>query len=112
MKEAFEQRIAWIAQTNTAQYTGSGAPPSSSVAGDEFFRIKSYRSSTGNEIGTDGMLLFAAIYYNEPGWIDVILRQGTPTGFSVSPNPSGPVTGWRVDGRSRFLRSTEANPHN
>ena len=110
MKQIIEQRINTVDQTISAQYTDSSAPPSSSVAGDEFYRIKSRRSNDNREIVTDGMLICAAAYYNEPSWVDVINRVGTPTGFTNPPGDSGAPSGWMVDFRSRFLRSISSSP--
>jgi hypothetical protein len=110
MKQVLAQRIGWVAGTLTPQYTGSGAPPGTFVAGDESYRIRSRRTN-GNEIGQDACLLYAASYYKEPGWFEVVNRQGTPSGFTASPNNEGSVGGWRVDRRNRFLRSLDANPH-
>jgi len=111
MKQVLEQRIRWIDGTITPQYKGSGDPPSSSVAGNEDHRIKS--RTTGNlEFVVDGFMLFPAIYYNEPSWVNVIMRQGTPTGFTSNLRHQGSITGWRNDWRMRFLRSLDANPYN
>ena len=111
MKQVIEQRIKTVDQTIAAQYTDSSAPPSSSVAGDETFRIKSRHTGTNREIITDGMFICAAAYYNEPSWVDVINRVGTPTEFTDPPQGAGAPTGWKVDFRSRFLRSIGSSPH-
>ena len=110
MREVLTQRIGWVNGTITAQYTSDGDPPPSSIAGDAYYRIKSRRSGQ-NEIVQDGWLLAPASYYNEPGWVNVIGRIGTPSGFTSTPNNDGPVGGWRLDTRSRFMRSLDANPY-
>jgi hypothetical protein len=112
MEQVFEQRVQWVASTNTAQYKGSGDPPGSYVAGDATYRIKS-RTPNGNELVGDSYLLMPAIYYNRPEWVPIIMRQPgyTPTGFTSTPRDHGTISGWRVDWRQRFLRSFDANPY-
>lgn len=66
MKEIIHQRLQVIAGTISAQYTASGNPPATGIAGDEFYRIKSRAMDQNREIVTDGMFICAAAYYNEP----------------------------------------------
>ena len=110
-QEVLNQRQGWIRGTITGQYTASGVPPSSSVSGDEFYRIKSRASENNNELGADAHLLMPAAYYGRTDWVDAVMRVGTPTGFTATPKGMGPIWGWRVDWRQRFLRSLDANPY-
>lgn len=112
MKELLQQRIDTIAGTISPQYTSSGNPPPSSVAGNERYRVKSRNTDTNREIVSDGWLICAAAYYNEPSWVNVIMRQGTPTGFTSPPQQTGAIwPDWLMDHRARFLRSLDANPY-
>jgi hypothetical protein len=113
MEDVLNGYIRWITGWYPAQYTGSGTPPGTFVAGNAYYRIQS-RANEGSgsrEMINDGHLLLAANYYNRPDWQDAILRVGTPTGFSSSVQGVGSIGGWRTDWRQRFLRSLEANPY-
>ncbi len=102
--------IRWIEGSNPAQYTGSGLLPVS-AAGDPHYRIQSRSTQTNREIVNDAMLLLPANYYNRTDWHDAIMRVGTPSGFTATPNVVGSISGWRTDWRHRFLRSLDTNPY-
>jgi hypothetical protein len=104
--------IKWQMRTWPAHYTGSGEPPSSSVAGNAFYRVHSRNTSNDREIVNDGNLLLAANYYNRSDWQNAILRVGAPSGYTSTPQNVGTISGWRPDWRQRFLRSLDANPYN
>ena len=110
-EDVIDAKIKWFAQTWPAAYSSDGNPPSSSIASNPYYRVIPRNTNTGNEIVSDGYLLFAANYFNRQDWYDVVLRVGTPTGFTPSVTPSGQISNWRVGGRNRFLRSLSANPH-
>jgi hypothetical protein len=110
MEGVLDTYIRWIKGSYPAQYASSGTPPPSSIAGDEFYRIKS-RGSYGRELAGDATLLLPANYYNRTDWRDAILRKGTPSGFTSLPQQVGQITGWRADWRHRFLRSLDTNPY-
>jgi hypothetical protein len=113
MEGVLDTYIKWIKGSYPAHYTASNGdttPPPASVAGNEFYRIKS-RSSYGGEIVNDASLLLPANYYNRTDWRDAIMRRGTPTGFTPSPQQVGGITGWRSDWRHRFLRSLDTDPY-
>ena len=110
MKQVLQQRIDMVKGTITARYTGTGNPPSASVAGDEFYRVRTRASDQNREIVPDGVLLMPAAYYNEPDWVPAVMRQGTLTGFTSTPRTTGALGGWMLDYRTRFLRSVDASP--
>ena len=101
-EDVLDSKIKWVAQTWPAAYRGRAG-----VADD---RIISRNTRTGNEIVSEGYILSAAAYFGRTDWHDAIMRLGTPTQFTSNVTPSGPVSGWRVDGRYRFLRSFDASP--
>jgi cell division septation protein DedD len=111
MEGVLDTYIRWIKGSYPAQYTGSGEPPPTSVAGNAFYRIQSRNTGNGREIVNDATLLLPANYYNRTDWHDVIMRQGTPTGFSAVPQNVGSIGGWRSDWRHRFLRSLDTDPY-
>ena len=111
MEDCLDSHLKWIARTWPAQYTGSGTPPPESVAGDEFYRVHSRNTGNNREIVNDANFLYAANYFNRSDWVDIIMRQGTPSGFTSAVQGVGNVSGWRVDWRNRFTRSLTANPH-
>lgn len=106
--------MGWFARTWPAYYTGGGSwtsPPSTSIVGDPYHRVQSRYQSTGRELVADAGFLLAANYYGRPDWQDIVLRSGTPTGFTNPPQQAGAIVGWAADRRQRFLRSLDANPH-
>ena len=113
METMLDGILKFPAQTWPAQYsTSTPHPPSSSIAGDPYYLATTSRNSnTGNEVVNDGNLLLAANYYNRSDWTDIIMRQGTPTGFTSTPQWVGRLSGWRADWRARFLWSLDANPY-
>jgi hypothetical protein len=113
MQQVLNTYIRWVTNFYPAQYTGDGSPPGTYVAGVAKYRIQSRALEGTNvrEMVNDGHLLLAANYYNRPDWQDAILRVGTPTGFTSTPQQQGNITGWRMDWRQRFLRSLDANPY-
>jgi hypothetical protein len=111
MESVFDTYIKWIKGSYPAQYTGSGNPPSTSITGNAYYRIQSRNTGSGREIVNDATLLLPANYYNRTDWRDVIMRGGTPTGFTSTPQNVGSIDGWRSDWRHRFLRSLDTNPY-
>jgi hypothetical protein len=111
MEGVLDTYIRWIKGSYPAQYTGSGDPPSTSIAGNAYYRIQSRNSANGREIVNDASLLLPANYYNRADWRDVIMRKGTPSGFSAQPQGVGSIGGWRADWRHRFLRSLDTDPY-
>jgi hypothetical protein len=111
MEGVLDTYIKWIKGSYPAQYTASGDPPPSSIAGNAYYRIQSRNTGNGREIVNDASLLLPANYYNRTDWHDVILRKGTPTGFSAAPQGVGSIGGWRSDWRHRFLRSLDTDPY-
>jgi hypothetical protein len=111
MEGVFDTYIKWIKGSYPAQYTGSGNPPPTSITGNAYYRIQSRNTANGREIVNDASLLLPANYYNRTDWHDVIMRKGTPTGFSSAPQNVGSITGWRSDWRHRFLRSIDTDPY-
>lgn len=113
MEQVLETYIRWITNHYPAQYTGTGAPPGTYVAGDPKYRIQSRALNGSNvrEMINDGHLLLAANYFRRPDWQSAVLRQGTPTGFTSTPQGVGSINGWAADWRQRFLRSLDANPY-
>jgi hypothetical protein len=104
--------LKWVAQTWPPQYTGSGTPPSTGVAGNPYNLVASRNTADNREIINDANFLYAANYYNRADWQNIINRVGTPTGFTSAVQGVGNISGWRCDWRNRFLRSLDANPHN
>jgi regulation of enolase protein 1 (concanavalin A-like superfamily) len=111
MEGVLDTYIRWIKGSYPAQYTASGEPPPSSITGNAYYRIQSRNTGNGREIVNDASLLLPANYYNRTDWHDVIMRKGTPTGFSTAPQGVGSIGGWRTDWRHRFLRSLDTNPY-
>ena len=112
MEECLDMHLKFISRDWPAQYTGSGNPPPTSVAGDPLYRVHSRNTVTNREIVNDANFLYAANYYNRSDWVDIIMRQGTPTGFTSTVQGVGALgAGWRTDWRNRFLRSLDANPY-
>ena len=107
MELVLDGHLKWIARTWPAQYT----PLSTSNAGDPFFQVHSRNTENNHEIVNDANYLYAANYYNRSDWQNIILRQGTPSGFTPSPQQVGVLSGWRAGFRNRFLRSLDANPY-
>jgi len=108
MELVLNMHLKWIDRTWPAQYT----PPSASYAGNPFYRVHSRNTNTNRELVNDANFLYAANYYNRSDWQDIILRQGTPTGFTSTVQGVGAIgAGWRTDWRNRFLRSLDANPY-
>jgi len=106
MEGVLDLWVKWIARTWPAHYDKSGS------AGDSYYRIHSRNTANNREIVNDGHLLMAACYYNRSDWQDVILRVGTPSGFTSSLQGVGAIyNNWREDWRQRFLRALDANPH-
>jgi hypothetical protein len=113
MEDVLDTYIKWIKGSYPAHFTASNgdtSPPSISIAGNPFYRIKS-RGSYGHEIINDATLLLPANYYNRADWHQAIMRIGTPTGFTQTPQPVGAIVGWRGDWRHRFLRSLDTDPY-
>jgi hypothetical protein len=113
MEDVLDTYIKWIKGSYPAHYTASNgdtSPPPTNIAGDPFYRIKS-RGSYGHEIINDATLLLPANYYNRTDWHEAIMRIGTPTGFTQTPQPVGAIVGWRGDWRHRFLRSLDTDPY-
>jgi hypothetical protein len=110
MEGVLDTYIKWVKGSYPAQYTGSGEPPSPSIAGNPYYRIQSRNTAKNREIVNDASLLLPANYYNRTDWHDAIMRKGTPTGFTATPH-DGSVDGWRSDWRHRFLRSLDTNPY-
>jgi hypothetical protein len=111
MEGVFDSYIRWIKGSYPAQYTASGNPPATSIAGNAYYRIQSRNTGNSREIVNDASLLLPANYYNRTDWHDVIMRRGTPTGFTAAPQNVGSITGWRSDWRHRFLRSLDTDPY-
>jgi hypothetical protein len=111
MEGVLDTYIRWIKGSYPAQYTASGRPPPTSITGDPYYRIQSRNTGNGREIVNDASLLLPANYYNRTDWQDVIMRKGTPTGFSARPQNVGSLGGWRSDWRHRFLRSLDTDPY-
>jgi hypothetical protein len=111
METVLDGHLKWIAQTWPAQYTDSSLPPSSGVAGNAFYRVHSRNTDNNREMVNDANFLYAANYYNRQDWVDIIMRKGTPFGFTSTVQGVGSISGWRTDWRNRFLRSLDANPY-
>jgi len=111
MEGVLDTYIRWITGSYPAQYTASGNPPPSSIAGNAYYRIQSRNTANGREMVNDASLLLPANYYNRTDWHDAIMRKGTPTGFTADPQGVGSIGGWRTDWRHRFLRSLDTNPY-
>jgi hypothetical protein len=112
MELVLNMHLKWIDRTWPAQYTNSSLPPPTSVAGDPFYRVHSRNTATNSELVNDANFLYAANYYNRQDWVDIIMRQGTPTGFTSTVQGVGAIgAGWRTDWRNRFLRSNQTNPY-
>jgi hypothetical protein len=97
--------MKWIDRTYPAHYDDSGA------AGNEFFRIHSRNTGNNREIINDGNILLAANYFDRSDWQNIILRVGTPSGYTSPPQGVGTIQNNRADWRQRFLRSLDANPY-
>jgi hypothetical protein len=111
MEGVLDTYIRWIKGSYPAQYTASGNPPPTSIAGSAYYRIQSRNTANGREMVNDASLLLPANYYNRTDWHDVIMRRGTPTGFTANPQGVGSIDGWRTDWRHRFLRSLDTDPY-
>jgi hypothetical protein len=109
MEDVIDSYIKWGLQSwpNTCGFDTS----SSSTYTNPYNWIQSRRTDSDREIVQDGNIMMAACYYGRTDWVDAIMRVGTPSSFTSSVNALGVLTGWRVDGRNRFLRSIDANPY-
>jgi hypothetical protein len=112
MEQCLDMHLKFISRDWPLQYTSSGNPPPSSVAGDQNYLVGSRNFMAGREIINDANYLHAACYYNRQDWQDIILRVGTPSGFTSGVQGVGNIyNNWREDWRNRFLRSLDANPY-
>ena len=108
MEDVLDGYIKWIAGTWPAHYVPGSC---SSCVGNSSYLIRSRSTNTNQELCHESALMLAANYYNRSDWQNVLLRVGTPSGFTTNPHTVGGLGGWRSGFRQRGLRDISTNPY-